>query len=98
MNYNIVPVVRRGGILKMDSLILRTIIADFFTGKRRIVNQGLKLRGIKRIYTDFNLSFDVYEFAFMGDDLPIIQEGCYPLEIVLDQVEFTTDCFRLVEA
>lgn len=101
-NYNCsesqtVSKVRRGGIFKINALILKVVIGDFLTGKNRITNPGLKLMGIRRIETDFNLAFDQYELSFLGDDLPILEEGCYPKEIVLKPVEYTTDCFRFVE-
>ena len=96
-SYNAEPVVYRGGILKISELVLKAIMSDFFTGKKRIVNPGLELRGIKRIDTDFPLAFDEYEFSFSGDDLPIIEERCYPTTVVLKPVEYTKDCYRLVE-
>ena len=88
----------RGGILRVNELVLKMMIIDFFTGKSRIVNPGLKLWGIRRKLTDFNLSFDEYEISFSADDLPLLKEGCYPSDVELKAITKADGYFELVEA
>ncbi len=86
----------RGGILRTSELVFRGYMTDFFTGKKRIVNKGLLLWGIKRKITDFPLGFDEYEFSFSADDLPLLKEGCYPGDLELKAIPKADGYFELV--
>lgn len=86
----------RGGILRVSSVLLHEVFADFFTGKRKLIHKGLILRGVKRIDSDLPLVNTCYDFAFMADDLPIISEGCNPEGfLVVEEVKGKKNCYKL---
>lgn len=88
----------RGGILRVSSVLLREVFADFFTGKIKLTNKGLILRGVRRIDSDLPLVDIHYDFAFMSDDLPIIPEGCNPKGfLVIKKIENKKNSYKLVE-
>ena len=37
-----------------------------------------------------------YDFFFTGDDLPVVQEGCWPRFVMLEKVEGKSNRYRLV--
>ena len=90
--------IERVGILRVNELILKVTITKFFTGERKLINKNLRLLGIKRIETDFNLAFTDYDLAFTADDLPLIPEGCYPLFVDMVPMNKSNKNFKLVES
>ena len=87
---------KRGGVLRMSQPFLKQF-TDFFIGKAKLVNKNLEIRTFRRIDSDRPLFDAYYEIGFIGDDLPVISEGCYPKEVTIEEVERKKGCFKLVE-
>ena len=87
---------KRGGVLRMSQPFLKEL-TDFFTGKAKLVNKNLEVRTLRRIDSDRPLFDAYYEIGFIGDDLPLVPEGCYPQEVNIEKVEGKENCFKLVE-
>ena len=86
---------RRAGILKISQPALN-FLTDFFTGKVKLVNKNLKLHTLRRIDSEHPIFDTYYEIGFIGDDLPIVPEGCIPSTIEIEEVEDKKNCFKLV--
>ena len=87
-----------GGVLRITRELMMDFISDLITGKKRLINKNLILRGITRLNDDVPLFCCAYDFAFTADDLPVIPEGCCPNpDLDVEEVKGKKNCYKLVQ-
>jgi len=87
----------KGGVLRVSREFMWDFISDLFTGKKKLTNKNLRLRGITRLNDDIPFFSCEYDFGFTADDLPDIPEGCNPTpSLKIKTLKNKKNCFKLV--
>ena len=86
----------RAGTFRISCMLLIHFIGKLFTGEAKLVNKNLHLRSIRRVDGDIPMLDTYYDFFFLGDDLPLVEEGMYPCFVMREPVEGTENSYRLV--
>ena len=86
----------RAGILRESMFSLTGFISKFFTGEAKFINKNLSLKTVRKIEDGIPNCLPYYDFVFLGDDLPVVPYGCWPLFIKEEPVEGEKGSFRLV--
>ena len=86
----------RAGTLRISGIVMSEFFSDFLIGKKRFINKNLKLRNVRKCNDEiFNIS-PYYDFTFMGDDLPVVSKGCWPLFVIPEKVKKKENHFKLI--
>ena len=86
-----------GGVLRVTRELMMDFLSDLITGKKRLINKNLILRGITRLNDDVPFFSCAYDLAFTADDLPVIPEGCCPNpDLKIEKVKNKKTCFKLI--